>query len=78
MYQITNLNTQMYPWQYDNNPKKIPCESTLIESLYKKNGSVNKMLKNEKESVLEAIFLLQDDIKSTYKNSSFIDEEDDW
>ncbi|MDC3104919.1 DUF4468 domain-containing protein [bacterium] len=78
MYQITNLNTQMYPWQYDNNPKKIPCERTLIENLYKKNGSVNKILKNEKEAVLEAIFLLQDDIRSTFKNSSFTDEEDDW
>ncbi|MDC3395054.1 DUF4468 domain-containing protein [Flavobacteriales bacterium] len=79
MYQITNLNTQMYPWQYDNNPSKTPCERTLINNLYKKNGSINKILKSEKEAVLNAIFLLIDDIKNTLQNNISIDENDnDW
>lgn len=79
MYQITNLNTQMYPYQYDNNPSKIACESSLIENLYKKNGKINKVLKYEKEAVLTAIFLLIDDIKNTLQNNTLIyDEENDW
>ncbi len=78
-YIISNLSTQQYPYQYNNNPPKSPCEVSLIDNLYSKKGKVNKINKNSKEAVLTAVYLLIDDIKNTLQNNTSIDgNDDDW